>query len=121
MKWLNMVKAASGRSVGTMCPAPCGRGSGSSVPAAVLPRPSQVPLPGVPAARPPQPYLDGEEGDVGEFLHEPPDLVLTSFSVEPGPTSYLHLGRGSASVPQLCPSPCRSRPQHAAACTTWSR
>lgn len=77
---------------------------------------------------PPQPYLDGEEGDVGKFLHEAPDLVLASFRVEPGPASHLHLGPAAApSVPRLpeaggqpSPCPCRSQPRHAADCTARS-
>lgn len=35
--------------------------------------------------------LDGEKGNVGEFFHKAPNLVLASFGVEPGPARHLHL------------------------------
>lgn len=41
MKRQNMVKAASGRSVGTMWPAPCRKGAVVFSVAGVLPQPSQ--------------------------------------------------------------------------------
>lgn len=109
MKRQNMVKAASGRSVGTMWPAPCRKGAVVVSGARVLPQPSwhhptltaalvsstpaHSPIPGS------QPYLDSEESDVGEFLHEATDLVLAVLSVEPGPASHLHLG--VAAVPSV--------------------
>lgn len=35
--------------------------------------------------------LDGKKGNVGEFFHKAPNLVLASFGVEPGPARDLHL------------------------------
>lgn len=149
MKRLNMVKAASGRSVGTMWPAPCGKRvaadqcqpwgccspattSSPRLPAAqpalphsdhstgvwhTCPHCGQQPSPCLPRA--PRPYLDCEEGDVGKFLHKAPNLVLASFSVEPGPASHLHLGPAAApSVPQLLEA--GSQPQRTANCTAWN-
>lgn len=52
-----------------------------------------------------QPYLDGEEGDVGELLHKAPDLVLASYGVEPGPASHLHLGPEAAAPSAPGPAP----------------
>lgn len=107
MKRLNMVKAARGWSVGTMWPAPCRK----QVPAVSALRGATTTWPTAPVSAvsdhtgtnciaPPQPYLDSEEGNVGELFHEAPDLVLTSYSVEPRPASHLHLGIETApSVP----------------------
>lgn len=94
-----MVKAARGWSVGTMWPAPCRK----QVPAVSALRGATTTWPTAPVSAvsdhtgtnctaPPQPYLDSEEGNVGELFHEAPDLVLTSYSVEPRPASHLHLG-----------------------------
>lgn len=107
MKRLNMVKAARGWSVGTMWPAPCRKqvpavsalcGSTTAWPTAPVSAMSDHS--GTNCKAPPQPYLNSEEGNVGELFHEAPDLVLTSFSVEPRPASHLHLGIETApSVP----------------------
>lgn len=73
--------------------------------------PSHSPIP-VPQS--PQPYLDSEESDVGEFLHKATDLVLTVFCVEPGPASHLHLGVAAV------PSALVAGPAHAPATASYS-
>lgn len=114
--------------MGTMWPAPCREqagGGGCQCPRAASAAPPPPPrcLPQrrparstasspVPQLSPSsQPYLDSEEGNVGELLHKAPDLVLASYGVEPGPASHLHLGPEAAAPSAPGPALPRGSPR----------